>query len=146
MMQVSAFDFDDYINTNPYPDFMDANQGPVDESQIDVWKLLADEVKSDDGLLKKIMEALWFDVTGTDFGAFSYISSLINYALMVVGLVAMAVFIFGFYKIFVSDGEEGIQDAKKIVIGATIALAIIGLARFITRFAFSIFETSAEWL
>ena len=139
-----AFDFDDYIQTKPYGDFMPDPAEPLSEEKLDVWKLLSDEIQSDEWLLKNIMEALWFDVSGDDFGAFSYVRNLINYALMVVWLVAMAVFIFGFYKIFVSDGEEWIKDAKKIVIGAAIALAIIGLARFITRFAFSIFETSTR--
>jgi len=138
-----SFDFDSYINAEPYGDFMWSDAQATDENT-DLGSALWDEINSDEGILKKLLEAFGFDTTAEDLWAFSYIRNLINYALVVIWLVAMAVFIFWFYKIFVSDGEEWVADAKKIVIGAAIALAVIGLARFITRFAFSIFETSTD--
>lgn len=138
-----AFDFDSYIDAEPYGQFMDST-AIVDENNIDPGKILADEIKKDDGVLKQILGILGIDTSASDLWAFSWIRNLINYALVIVGLVAMAVLIYGFYKIFFTDWEEALKDAKKLIIWAAVALAIIGLARFITRFFFSVFETATE--
>lgn len=138
-----AFDFDSYIEAEPYGDFMDSTV-EVGEDNIDPWKILADEINKDEWVLKQILKALGIDVDADDLGAFSFIRNLINYALVIVGLVAMAVLIYGFYKIFFTEGEEALKDAKKLIIGAAVALAIIGLAWFIARFFFSVFDTATQ--
>jgi hypothetical protein len=49
--------------------------------------------------------------------------------------------IFAFYLIFFSKGEEAVGKAKKILIGVAIALAMMGLSRFIASFFFDIYTT-----
>lgn len=70
-----------------------------------------------------------------------YIKGVINLFLSVIWFVALVYVIFGFYKMFAAgSGEEGWEDAKKIVIRWWIALAVIGIARFVVSRFFQIYE------
>lgn len=71
----------------------------------------------------------------------NYIIRIVNYAMAMAAFLALAMMIYGFYKMFFSKEEEWFADAKKIVINAAIGLGILGVSYFIVSFIFYIFNT-----
>jgi hypothetical protein len=61
--------------------------------------------------------------------------------LALVSFIALVLIIFAFYLIFFGKEEEAFKKAKKILTGVAIALAIMGLSRFIVSFFFNVFTT-----
>lgn len=73
-----------------------------------------------------------------------YIKGVVNLFLSIIGFVALIYVIYGFYKMFASEGEDGWSEAKKIVIRWGIALAVIGIAWFIVSRFFKIYQEAIE--
>lgn len=141
---VNAFVVDDFLNDDPLDWLIEANKGSWWEN-IDIGKELQEVTVSEDSLIKQMLEQLWFEFDSGQV-AIKFINNLINFALVVVWLIAMIVLIYGFYKMFFSDGEEWWTDAKKLVTNTVIALIVIWFARFITSRAFNLFYATTEWL
>ncbi len=79
--------------------------------------------------------------TGTTSPATNYVKRILNIFLGLVSFLSLVMIIFAFYLIFFSKGEEAVGKAKKILIGVAIALAMMGLSRFIASFFFDIYTT-----
>ncbi len=141
---VRGFDVDDFLNEDPLDGLIEWNQGKWD-ANIDIWAELKEVTVWEDSLIKQMLEQLWFEF-GNGQVAIQFINNIINFALVVVGLIAMAVLIYGFYKMFFTEGEEWRTDAKKLIRNTLIALLVIWFARYITSRAFNLFYATTEWL
>jgi hypothetical protein len=65
----------------------------------------------------------------------SVILNVINYALGLVGVVALAYLIYGGFRYITSGGNEtNIEDAKSIIINAIIGIVVIGVAATLVNF------------
>lgn len=79
------------------------------------------------------------DNTGSP--AIWYVKWILNIVLALVSFIALVLIIFAFYLIFFGKAEDAFKKAKKILTGVAIALAIMGLSRFIVSFFFNVFTT-----
>lgn len=145
-MRVDAFDIGDVVNdTWLYTEVFDSESG---EETIDVGQVLKDKaIDEKDGVLQKTLRAFGIDYTEKDGGqaATYYVKEVLNRVLAILGLVALLMLIFGFYKMFVAkDHEEWFTAAKKIVINAVVAIVIIALAWFLVSWFFTIYDTIAD--
>ena len=140
LQQAFAIDVDRYLDgSSPY-DTVEAGDGTVDA--IDLWTDLQEITTGEEGVVRKLMEALGFDFGESGNVVVQFISNIINFLLSIIGLIALAILVFWFYKMFFSSDEWGAESAKKLIINTFIALAVIGLAWFITNFLFGLyFET-----
>lgn len=65
----------------------------------------------------------------------SVILNIINYALAIVGVVALAFLIYGGFRYITSAGNETIiEDAKKVIVNAVIGIVVIGVAAALVNF------------
>ena len=107
--------------------------------------LIAPDVTEDNAsLIQRLTD--YFRLSGTQYDdpeapATSYIKWILNILLWLVSLLSLVMIIFAFYLIFFSKWDEAVTKAKKILIGVGIALAIMGLSRFIASFFFDIYGT-----
>ncbi len=109
--------------------------------------LIAPDTIAPTGILQRLTD--FFRLSGTtyytgDSVATNYVKRILNILLGLVSFLALVMIIFAFYLIFFSKGEDGVTKAKKILIGVGIALAIMGLAYFITDFFFDLFTTVTQ--
>lgn len=77
--------------------------------------------------------------TGTDAGdnIMDVIKNFINWALSLLGLIALIMLLFGGYKMVVSGGdEEAYKEGLKILKNAAIGLAFIAVSWFLVTFIF----------
>lgn len=109
----------------------------------DVGTLIAEDTTDTDSLINRLIEVFRLDnfTNNSDSAAINYISFIINLALWLGAFIALIILLYGFYMMFFSAQEEGFEKAKKTLIGASIALFIIGLSRFIASFIFSLYST-----
>lgn len=89
-------------------------------------------------MLEKLLDIFDINYAGDD-KALSYIQIAANYVLSFVAFIALIVMIYGFYMMFFRDQDKGVAEAKKTVIGAAIALGVIGISWFFVNFAFYLF-------
>ncbi len=146
--QTFWFDVDEYLASEPYEDVFDDVGSSSAEENSDIWKILADITTNDDpeeNLVQSIMESLWFQFWNEN-PVLLFVNNLINFALVVVGLIAMVALLYGFYSMFFGKAEEAYEEAKKIVLNATIALVVIWLAWFLVSWAFNLFFAAAGQL
>ena len=143
---VWGFDYGEYVRTDPYGWLLWGwDTDPVDgEAATDLGQILREEAWWPSSMIARLLDEFGIDFSSAGDGAFSFIRNLINYALSIVGLIATVILIFAFYKMFFWDGEEALTDARKLFINTAIALFIIGMARVITAFLFSLVGTAAS--
>ncbi len=135
-----AIDVDEYLNgESPYA-WLEGGEGT--EADIDLGADLQELTTGEDGVVRKLMEALGFNFGNDGNVVVQFISNIINFLLSIIGLIALAILIFWFYKMFFSTDQDGADGAKKLIINTFIALAVIGLARFITTFLFNLYFES----
>lgn len=80
---------------------------------------------------------LWSDGIASKAGwAMSYIQSIINIALWLVGFIALVMIIYWFFMMLFSKEDEWIKNAKSTVKNAAIALILIWLSRTIVYMMF----------
>lgn len=106
--------------------------------------LIKPDTQESTSLLSKLTDFFRLSGTSYDVGtskATNYVKRILNILLGLVSFLSLVMVIFAFYLIFFSKGEESVGKAKKILIGVGIALAIMGLSRFITSFFFDIYTT-----
>lgn len=108
--------------------------------------LIAPEIKENTSLIKRLTDYFRLSDTqyyqeNTETPATNYVKRILNILLGLVSFLSLVMIIFAFYLIFFSKGEEAVGKAKKILIGVGIALAIMGLSRFIASFFFDIYGT-----
>lgn len=134
---VAGFTVKEVIN-RPYDEKAD-EQGEAAVEFGDVIK--EDAIEDDQKVSEQIQEEFGIAYQNADDQrATFYIKEAINRFLAIAGLVALVVLIYGFYKMFASgDNEEAYSEARKIVIGAVVALLAIGVSRFIVSRFFEIF-------
>jgi len=65
---------------------------------------------------------------------------VVNYILALLGFIALILIIYAFAKIFFGKEDEEIKNARKTVIGASIALLVIGASAYIVNFMFYVFS------
>ncbi len=139
-----------FDNTNfPY----DVQGQQYDPGQATTTNIATDIIKPDTqqstSLLKRLtnlfrLSGTPYDIPGSNAKATDYVKRILNILLGLVSFLSLVMVIFAFYLIFFSKGEEGVTKAKKILIGVGIALAVMGLARFITSFFFNLFTTVTQ--
>lgn len=137
---ISATDAEDALTTPPLTDIFTNN--PQGEDATEVGKLTKKyAIDPQQGAVQRIID-LFFDsdLNTPQQKATYYIKGVLNLFLSIIGFVALVYVIYGFYKMFASAGEDGLKEAQKIVIRGGIALAVIGIARFIVSRFFKIYE------
>lgn len=114
-------------------------------STIDIaTDLIKPDTQANTSLLSRLTNFFRLSGTSYDTGtskATNYVKRILNILLGLVSFLSLAMVIFAFYLIFFSKGEEAVGKAKKILVGVGIALAIMGLSRFIASFFFDIYKT-----
>lgn len=136
VQSVFAFNFEN-TTKRPYDEKAD-EQG---EAAVDYGEIVKEDTLDGDTASEQIQDefGIAYDAPDEQRATF-YIKEALNRFLAITWLVALAVLLYGFYKMFASgDNEEAMGDARKIVIGATIALLAIGVSRFIISRFFEIF-------
>lgn len=106
--------------------------------------LIKPDTQESTSLLSKLTDSFRLSGTSYDTGtskATNYVKRILNILLGLVSFLSLVMVIFAFYLIFFSKGEEAVGKAKKILVGVGIALAIMGLSRFIASFFFDIYTT-----
>ncbi len=123
-------------------------QGEDYQQQEDQETNLASLIKEDTNDQQSLLQRLtdYFRLSGTTYDqgtskAIYYVRRILNMLLWLVSLLSLVMIIFAFYLIFFSKGEEAVTKAKKILTGVAVALAIMGLSRFIASFFFDIYTT-----
>lgn len=113
---------------------------PWGEEGADLWKLIKTKaVDPSDSASEQIQVAYKIDYAWEQ-RATEYLKELINWVLWIVGILALAVLIYGFYQMFLAkDDQEAMDKAKKIVTWAIIALFVIGTAWIVVSQFFDIF-------
>lgn len=108
--------------------------------------VIGDPNDTNDTLLERLYTLL--GLTGPAYEwpdkASAYIKLVINLFLGISSFIALVLVIYGFYNMFFSEQEEWYDKAKKIVIGASIALLIMGISWFIVTYIFSVYEITTE--
>lgn len=126
---------------------------PPDSKQwadaLDVGKVIKETaIDPTNSASEKIQKALWVDYDAgiaKDQRATYFIKQLINWFLAIIGLVAVWVLVYGFYQMFLAkDNAEAFTEAMSIVKWALLALAVIGISRYIVSILFDIFFTVKE--
>lgn len=75
----------------------------------------------------------------------SMIAKIVNTALVLVGVLALAFFIYGGFLYITAAGDtEQIEKAKKILIYAVIGIVVIGLAYSVVQFVINAFTGSGS--
>ena len=125
------------INWDPFYDEMDNAGTPT----TDIWSVLAD-TNQQWSTLEKLLDIFDINYAGQD-KALSYIQIIANYVLSFAAFIALIVIIYGFYMMFFRDQDKWVGEAKKTVIGAAIALGVIGISWLFVNFAFYLFY---QWI
>lgn len=109
-------------------------------------KIKDDAIDPETSVSEKIQQDLWVDYQDAENQrATFYIKQVINRFLAIIGLIALIVLVYWFYKMFfASDGEESFSEALKIVKWAALALFVIWLSWFIVSMLFDIFFAAKE--
>lgn len=138
---VFAIDVDEYLNgESPY----DSLESGWWVEAVDLGKELQDLTVGDDGVVRQLLTAMWFKELEGENVAVKFISNIINFFLVTIGLVALAIMIFWFYKMFFGSDQAWFDSAKKLILNTVIAILVIGLAWFITNFLFDLFFVASE--
>ncbi len=104
-----------------------------------------DAISPNDSVSERIQKFLKVNYSNTEQRATFYIKNAFNWFLAIVGMVSLIVVIVWFYQMLTADGsEEKFKEARKYVIGALIALVVIGLAWFVVSRVFEIFEKTRD--
>lgn len=103
-------------------------------------------IQEDESLWDRLVSLLWFGednqtIRWNDNTATNYVTYVINIALGTAAFIALVMLLYGFGMMFFSEEEEGVNRAKNIIKGTVIALAIMGLARFIVSMIIFFFDT-----
>lgn len=118
---------------------------PVTDATTEIaTDIIKPDTHEETSILKRLTD--FFRLSGTSYDtwtskALNYVKRILNILLWLVSFLSLVMIIFAFYLIFFSKGEEAVTKARKILIGVGIALAIMGLARFITSYFFDIYTT-----
>jgi len=140
--------FSDAESNFPY-DIQGQEYNPDDPNNIPTTDiasgLITQDTNEPTSLLRRLTD--FFRLSGTSYTtattspATEYVKWILNIFLWLVSFLSLVMVIFAFYLIFFSKGEEAVGKAKKILIGVAIALAMMGLSRFIASFFFDIYTT-----
>lgn len=120
-----------------------ANNG----SAIDFGKIIKnDAIDPTDSASEQIQEKLGINYAQAENQrATYYIQELINWFLAIVGLIALIVLVYGFYKMFFAkDNAEAFNDALALVKWALIALFVIGISWYVVSIMFDLFFAAKE--
>ncbi len=81
---------------------------------------------------------------GADAQSFvDVIIDILNFILIIVGVIALAALIWGGVQYIISLGNEtGIEKAKKTIIYAIVGLVVVGLSGLIVNFVINLFSGS----
>lgn len=133
------------------------NQGGIQATPVDnanemtVNHLLKQDIatQNKDTVMVRILKLFNMDafiIEDNERPAFAMVVTMINFALTLTGLIALIVLIYAFSKMFFSGDEDGIGDAKKVMINVFIAIAIIAVSAFIVNFLFYLATQFTEGL
>lgn len=134
--------FDD-IKEKPYDAWNDLQQG---DEAVDYGKIFEeDAISPTNSVAERIQKFLGVDYSNSEQRATFFIKNAFNRFLAIIGMIALIALIYGFYQMFTAEGnEEKYKEARKFVIGVTIALFVIWLSRFLVSRLFEIFEVSRD--
>ena len=106
------------------------------DDKTDLWSCT--DIKDDDSIINRLLEVLNLDKVseGSDHKFLNYAKAILNVALWLVSMVALIMTIYTFYLMFFTDNDAWVKKAKWNLVGIFIALAIIGVSRFIVSFIF----------
>lgn len=124
--------------TAPFPYEQDGREHPVTS---DPGSLLAQTtIKSP--LFERYLEI--FGLNYSDNGtwkAIFFVQKLINYVLGILGFITLVIILYSFYMIlFAANSETAIANARKTVVWAAIALALIWVSMYIVNFLFYVYN------
>ncbi|MBP6911431.1 hypothetical protein KBC03_07735 [Patescibacteria group bacterium] len=122
------------INWEPYYQEMQTAGTPT----ADQGAILS-STNQEDSLLERLLSTFNINYAGND-KALKYVQIVVNYVIALVAFIALVVIMYGFYMMFFRDQDKGFASAKKTVIGAAIALFVIGISWLFVNFAFYIFN------
>ncbi len=136
----SATDAEQALTTPPLDDVFVNNPQWADAVDIGkVTKTVA--IDPNQGAVQRIIDVFFDnDLNTPQQKATYYIKGVLNLFLSIIGFVALVYLIYGFYKMFTASGDDWRKEAQKIVVWSLIALAIMGVARFIVSWFFAIYE------
>ncbi len=121
------------IDRNPYYQEMQTGTATTDAG------VLVKQANQKGSVLERLLDV--FDINYAGQGkALSYVQVIINYVLSFTAFIALIVVIYGFYMMFFRDEDKGFGTAKKTVVGAAIALFVIGISWAFVNLAFYIFN------
>lgn len=96
---------------------------------------------SEGGMLKRLFLLFWLDPSVDN--TLTYIVTIVNYALWLGASIAIVFIIYWFARIIFSDNhDEAFGNARKIVRGASIALAVMILAMVLARFMLQFYNAT----
>ncbi len=113
--------------------------------------ILAEQVTSPaDGILQKTLSLFGLSqYIANDRSALTYVEHIVNIMLWLTSFIAFVIILYGFWEIIFAKDDEGINKARKTVIGSAAAIAIIAVSRFIVIFIFDTYKAvsigSSKW-
>lgn len=120
----------------------DTNSDSVTTDLIDpINQVTVGAQNSNDSFIEQILEIFGFNVGESSWwtqidSIFSFVQSIINFALWLLAFISVCIIIYNFFMIFFDKEKEGVENAKKSVKRVAYALLIIGFSRMIVSFLF----------
>ncbi len=125
--------------TFPYGEQVDSQY--YSEESTNTNALLKQHTTTDkDSLLNKLLAMYGLDDYNGEDKAIHFVKGIINLLLSLASFVVFVWLIYGFYMMFFSEHEEGMDRARKIIKMTFIALLLIGVSRLLVNFFFYLFE------
>ncbi len=115
------------------------------QADTELWTYVHDDVIDEQqGFVQRLLALFGLDqyaswtnpATGETYGATNFIVRLTNLALSLSAFVAFLVLVYGFAMMLFSSEEDGIAKARKYIVWAAIAIAILGVSWFIVSWIF----------
>ncbi len=136
-----AFDAEEYLTQKPYEGVFEWEV--IGADAVDIGKIIWEDQAEWGSVVEELLGWLWFRFD-SDQKIIQFVSNLINFFLAIAWLVALAMLVYAFYKIFWSDGEEAFKEARGTIWKIFLALLVIWLAWFIAGWAFDLYFTVTE--
>ncbi len=92
-----------------------------------------------DSLLNKLLAMYGLNDYDGEDKAIHFVKGIINLVLSLASFIVFVRLIYGFYMMFFSEHEEGMDRARKIIKMTFIALLLIGVSRLLVTFFFYLF-------
>lgn len=116
---------------------------PWEEIEGNSTKQPGEIINDNNSFIDELLKVLWVTILeGDTWNAkfLSYTKAIINKALWIVSLIALAMIIYTFYMMFISKNEDWVKKMKWNLIRIFIILAVLWLSWLIVSFIFHRYE------